>query len=352
MSVCVIVHTLFKNCTYMYLYSIHCIPCFWLFSVEIIKSSWTFCPPSLLCVCIFEQRCRRHKYLLTYLFHTCPLPTKVMETWRQKPRWGRSRRCCTPWSGSRWCTSTWPTLEASSLPLSNTSTLSSAGLYTLNSLYFIILYSIQFRLKNSLLRKNTVDMSHTFNILPNKMRVRASRLAKEGNAAVDQGGHLVLPGRGGGQPEQPGKGQQGGQPGVWQGHQQKVKTLKDMTESESWFSGTAWKGVPASWRASCISQWRIRLRKEVGLACNNVNTVTIQCKLYVHPTVSCADEGALLRWSRGGWVNNDSSPTIHWGWQAGGGELWEQRWQAAEEADQQAGQEEEEGGGEGGSGGV
>ena len=40
---CVIVHTLFKNCTYMY--SIHCIPCFWLFSVEIIKSSWTFCPP-------------------------------------------------------------------------------------------------------------------------------------------------------------------------------------------------------------------------------------------------------------------------------------------------------------------
>ena len=76
-------------------------------------------------------------------------------------------------------------------------------------------------------------MSHTFNILPNKMRVRASRLAKEGNAAVDQGGHLVLPGRGGGQPEQPGKGQQGGQPGVWQGHQQKVKTIKYVAGAES-----------------------------------------------------------------------------------------------------------------------
>ena len=32
------------------------VPCFWVSSVEIIKSSWTFCPPPLLCVCIFEQR--------------------------------------------------------------------------------------------------------------------------------------------------------------------------------------------------------------------------------------------------------------------------------------------------------
>ena len=56
-------------------------------------------------------------------------------------------------------------------------------------------------------------------ILPNQMRVRASRLAEEGNAAVDQGGRVVLPGRGEGKPEQPGEGQQGGQSRVWQGHQ-------------------------------------------------------------------------------------------------------------------------------------
>ena len=54
------------------------------------------------------------------------------------------------------------------------------------------------------------------------MWVGTSRPAKEGNTAVDQGGHIVLPGRGGGQPEQPGEGKQGGQSGVWQGHQQKV----------------------------------------------------------------------------------------------------------------------------------
>ena len=51
--------------------------CFWVPTVEIIKSSWTFCPPRRPQPPIFEQRCRqRHKYLLTYLFHTCPLPLK------------------------------------------------------------------------------------------------------------------------------------------------------------------------------------------------------------------------------------------------------------------------------------
>ena len=152
--------------------------------------------PLPCCPLIFEQETgHRHKYLLTYLFHTCP-----QRLWKPDDENAAGQDChddvCASW-------------DSLVLPLH--------GKHRRHPGILLQVYLLQ-----ALQVCSELNLEHHCKVLSCQMWVRASGLAKESDTAFNQGGHLVLPRWGESQPEQPGQGQQGGQPGVWQGHKQEV----------------------------------------------------------------------------------------------------------------------------------